>query len=741
MAGWTLAIDFGTCFTTVATEEGGRVEIVEIENSRYLPSLVCLSEDGGLMVGRAAVSRAAIHPELAEPVPKRALLGAPYVRLGHRDVPVIDLVAAVLTKASGEAVRRHGGRAPGAVVMTHPAAWGETERALLSRAAERAGLCDPRLGRPSFMPEPVAAAARYTTDSLPVGGHVAVFDFGGGTLDTAVLCRTATGFELAGPPGGDPHLGGLDLDEALLTLVEEEAARADPQAWDALVTGGSLRSKRARAQLRRDITEAKESLSDHLAHSIVPDGFSAPIRISRAAFEARIDNLLSRGVDELLVTVEQAGITPADLAAVFLTGGSSRVPRAAYLIADRLGIAPTIQGDPKCVVVLGALRDLAPVPAAVPRPRILTAQTAYRTGRTPPEPAPARPAARTALSWKATHGAGGRVLTAREGMVYVGGTRITGYDSETGVPMWSSRDTPPLERLALAGNTLYGRAGDALLALDAGNGDPRWAYRASGIVLPAGDVVYVHDPGRLIALGADSGRPTWHRYAGAYGIADPGEGVVYAAGRAEVTALDAKTGEALWRFRRTSRTAPAVLGGILYGTGDGKLFALDAGTGEPLWEVPSGPGTPVLADDMVIVAAGGGSVSSYDPRTGRLRWKATAIARTPLPPSAGSGVVCVREDAGCLCLDAADGRVRWRARGVRGVPIIAADAAYAVVASLGRTSLAALDLASGTVRWAIDFGRAAVAEPLLMDGLLYTLTATTGSTSTVLAIDAATGPI
>lgn len=112
MAGWTLAIDFGTCFTTVATAEGGRVEIVEIENSRYLPSLVCLGEDGGLMVGRAAVSRAAVHPELAEPVPKRALLGAPYVRLGHRDVAVIEVVAAVLAKASGEAVRRRGGGRP-----------------------------------------------------------------------------------------------------------------------------------------------------------------------------------------------------------------------------------------------------------------------------------------------------------------------------------------------------------------------------------------------------------------------------------------------------------------------------------------------------------------------------------------------------------------------------------------------------------------------------------------------------
>ncbi|KOV37874.1 hypothetical protein ADK60_03590 [Streptomyces sp. XY431] len=60
-----MAIDFGACFTTAAvraeqpgTESGGAgsgAAAVEIENSRYLPSLVCLGDDGRLLTGRAAV--------------------------------------------------------------------------------------------------------------------------------------------------------------------------------------------------------------------------------------------------------------------------------------------------------------------------------------------------------------------------------------------------------------------------------------------------------------------------------------------------------------------------------------------------------------------------------------------------------------------------------------------------------------------------------------------------------------
>src|SRR5689334_23866320 len=64
---WSLAIDFGTSLTTAAMSAAGSApELVEIDNSRYLPSVVCLDEDGQILTGRVAVSQAAIFPERAE---------------------------------------------------------------------------------------------------------------------------------------------------------------------------------------------------------------------------------------------------------------------------------------------------------------------------------------------------------------------------------------------------------------------------------------------------------------------------------------------------------------------------------------------------------------------------------------------------------------------------------------------------------------------------------------------------
>jgi len=60
---------------------------------------------------------------------------------------------------------------------------------------------------------------------------VAVFDLGGGTLDTAVLRAEDGGFAIAGPPGGDAELGGEDFDELLLEWVSGQARKRDAGLW------------------------------------------------------------------------------------------------------------------------------------------------------------------------------------------------------------------------------------------------------------------------------------------------------------------------------------------------------------------------------------------------------------------------------------------------------------------------------------------------------------------------------
>src|SRR5262249_46355622 len=161
------------------------------------------------------------------------------------------------------------------------------ELAVLFHAATEAGL-QPAV----FVAEPVAAAHHLTTAQIPDGGHVAVYDLGAGTLDTAVLRRAEGGFVLAGQPGGNAAFGGDELDAA---------PRAEaPQAWDAIWTGhDDPRSAEVRAGWQAGITAAREALSSQRRVAVVGEGFESGIRVTRAEFEHEIEQHLRSSIRDL----------------------------------------------------------------------------------------------------------------------------------------------------------------------------------------------------------------------------------------------------------------------------------------------------------------------------------------------------------------------------------------------------------------------------------------------------------
>jgi molecular chaperone DnaK (HSP70) len=277
--GWVLAVDFGTLNTTAAfAVDGGVPQLLQVENSQYLPSVVVADGEGNLLTGKAAARQAMVYPERAERVPKRALVAGGEAVLGGRAFPAVALAGAVLGKVYAEAVRFHGGPPPGTVVLTHPARWAEPVRQRLRAAAVLAGMPDPVL-----VAEPEAAAWFY---SPPVAGQlVAVFDLGGGTLDTAVLKADGGSFAVAGPPGGDGELGGEDFDELLLAWVAGQARERDAGLWAEVLEGP--RSARDRAHLRADVTAGKESLSEHAAYEVPVPGYPEGIRVRRADLGSR----------------------------------------------------------------------------------------------------------------------------------------------------------------------------------------------------------------------------------------------------------------------------------------------------------------------------------------------------------------------------------------------------------------------------------------------------------------------
>ncbi len=347
---WNLGIDFGTSYTVAAVARGAEVSVVDIESNgrARIPSSVFVTIDDDILIGSAAQHQSVFAPERYEPTPKRSF-GEGSIFLGDQMIAVVELAAAVLRRVFGEACRQQGETMPTVVRVTHPAEWAETRLAVLRAAIARAGLPDTT----QLIAEPVAAAIRIARTAQP-GQKLAVYDFGGGTFDAAVLVRTANSFELAGPPAGRDPLGGEDIDRRILDYIGSTLAADDPQQWQALIRPTDPRSRRDAATLRSEVQQAKETLSEVLACQVWIPGFEREIQLTRAELDQLIRDEVDETVATLAAVISAAGLTPMELSGIYLVGGSSRIPLVAETIWRQLQVKPSVQDNPKSVVAMGA---------------------------------------------------------------------------------------------------------------------------------------------------------------------------------------------------------------------------------------------------------------------------------------------------------------------------------------------------------------------------------------------------
>ncbi|WP_246140531.1 Hsp70 family protein [Micromonospora olivasterospora] len=399
--GYALGVDLGTSNTVAVLRwPDGRTRPLLVDGQPVLPSGVYADADGRLHVGRDARRLAQADPGRYEPNPKRRI-DDPAVRLGDREYVPADLLAAVL-HAVGQAAVAAVGFLPPAVV-TCPASWDAARRQVLFDALLRAGwpqaaehtLSGPTPPGTRLLREPVAAARYYTQvlrRPVPVGGSIAVFDLGGGTLDVAVLRNEGadpwgdSGFTVTAA-GGAPDLGGLDLDAALVGRLGELVAATHPADWERLTDPADAGQWRDRHQLWEGVREAREMLSRATVAPVVVPRSQAVVRLTREDLERVAAPLLRRAVEETRKVVAAAGLTPEQLAGLFLVGGPTRMPLVARLLHAELGIAPTVLEQPELPVAEGALTDL-PTPRPAPRRRPRRPgrpPEAYRPPCRPPE--------------------------------------------------------------------------------------------------------------------------------------------------------------------------------------------------------------------------------------------------------------------------------------------------------------------------------------------------------------------
>lgn len=347
---YQLGIDLGTTWTAAALCRGddGRPEVVTLGTAgAAVASVAFVAPDGSLLTGEPAQRRAPAEPtRVVREFKRRIGDGTPLV-VGGQPVPAEVLAARFVARVVAEVAEREGGPAR-AVCLTHPVAWGEHKQRCLAAALAAEGLSDVE-----FLTEPQAAALAYASaERVEPGRTVAVYDLGGGTFDAAVVRRADDGtFAPVGRPAGIEHLGGVDFDDAVFAHVREAVGAA----WDALDPDDPA-TQTAVATLRREITAAKETLSadvEVLIPVMLP-GLHTTVRLGRAEFEDMIRPAVAETVEALRRAVASADGDQADLAAVLLVGGSSRIPLVAQLVSAELGRPVAVDTDPKLVVASGA---------------------------------------------------------------------------------------------------------------------------------------------------------------------------------------------------------------------------------------------------------------------------------------------------------------------------------------------------------------------------------------------------
>ncbi|KRP85105.1 MULTISPECIES: molecular chaperone DnaK [Bradyrhizobium] len=369
--GKVIGIDLGTTNSCVAVMDGKNAKVIEnSEGMRTTPSIVAVTDDGERLVGQPAKRQAVTNPERTffavkrligrrydDPMVEKDKKLVPYkiVKASNGDAWVEadgqtyspSQVSAFILQKMKETAEAHLGQKVEQAVITVPAYFNDAQRQATKDAGKIAGLEVLRI-----INEPTAAALAYGLDKTKAG-TIAVYDLGGGTFDISILEIGDGVFEVKST-NGDTFLGGEDFDMRLVGYLADEFQKEQ---------GINLRNdKLALQRLKEAAEKAKIELSSTTQTEINLPFITADqtgpkhltMKLTRAKFEALVDDLIQKTVEPCRKALKDAGVTAGEIGEVVLVGGMSRMPKVQEVVKQLFGKEPHKGVNPDEVVAIGA---------------------------------------------------------------------------------------------------------------------------------------------------------------------------------------------------------------------------------------------------------------------------------------------------------------------------------------------------------------------------------------------------
>jgi molecular chaperone DnaK len=403
-----IGIDFGTTASCVAVlDENYQLTLLNIDptehgDARIMPSVLYFQSDGTTLAGREALEFSLIKPANAVRSIKRALGSKQTKVIAGQDYDPIAVTAKIieqLVRRSEDGLFQLGAyKTPQQAVVTVPIEFNNAQRAALLESCRRAGLDMPSTSEHGVVIDEAHAAALYylsrqtarQSDDSPE--KVLIFDFGGGTLDCALVEIENLGGKMilrTLAPGGDPRLGGEDIDWKLARLLARKAKEnfpefdqncvdieteekfqqfyRDPMLIEAAYqTRAAFKSQAEAAKIA--LTKADETkvsvaplfkvgaraLDFYLMQEGAPARFEATLKYE--ALEKVLEPFIVRASAVVETLCSRAGVRPDEIDTVLHAGRTSLLPMVRQRINALLPNATDHSDlvEPKVCVALGA---------------------------------------------------------------------------------------------------------------------------------------------------------------------------------------------------------------------------------------------------------------------------------------------------------------------------------------------------------------------------------------------------